>query len=204
MNDSTPRQKEKMINRNLIKTVLSHAIFLPCFMVTHAYADIVGTPSINVTFTSTIEAGTCATVLKDASGATASVIDFKDVFRSDLDKKNRKEDFKIVFSSCAGVKSANITTAQSSCSGGASDGDSFANSGGTAAATAVEIWKEQPDSGVQFSCKNKGSGQNIALTSASDTEVNLTARMVIAKGRSASEVTAGSFSAPVTFLITYQ
>lgn len=168
-----------------------------------AIADITGTPSINVTFTSTIEAGTCSTVLKDASGTSASTIDFKDIFRSDLDKKSRKEDFKIIFSSCAGVKSANITTAEAPCSGSSSNGDSFANSNGTATATAVEIWKEQPDSGVQFSCNNN-IGQDITLTSASDTEVNFSARMVIAQGRTASDVTAGSFSTPITFLITYQ
>ena len=65
---------------------------------------ITGTTSVQATFTSTIEAGTCNAEIQDASGAPISILPFGDVFKSDLVSQNRTGAFKIAFTNCAGVK----------------------------------------------------------------------------------------------------
>lgn len=167
--------------------------------------ELTPTKSLSATFTSTIEAGTCTAIIQNAAGATTSQINFGDVYKSELAQKSKVQAFKLVFSNCSGVKSADITAKPTSggCSGSSSNGDSYANNGGTAVATAVELWRGATDTGNQFSCFNRATPQNIALSS-SGTTLAMNARMVIAKDRTLADVSAGSFSAPVTFVITYQ
>jgi len=183
-------------------------LILPAFLMsisTVSFADaITGTSSVSATFTSTIEAGTCNLQVKNGAGVATSVVEFGAVFKSDLENKSRTENFSLAFSQCSGVTTAVVGTEISGgCSGPSSDGDSFPNSGGTAAATAVEIWKNSPDSGTQFSCINRATTQNIGIASAS-VDVPMTARMVVANGRTIADVTAGSFISPITFVVTYQ
>lgn len=73
-----------------------------------ALSTITGTTSVEATFTSTIEAGTCNAEIQDAGGAPISILPFGDVFKSDLVSKNRRGAFKIAFTNCAGVKNAAI------------------------------------------------------------------------------------------------
>lgn len=167
----------------------------------HAFA---ATDPLTVQFTSTIEAGTCNAQLKDNTGVATSTIDFGDVFKTDLSNKARKVDFKLSFTGCSGVRSALINTQiTGGCSGPNGDGDSYANSGGTAAAVAVELWNGQPDSGTQFSCKSRSTQQEIPVSGQTQ-DLDLSARMVIANQQSISDVTAGSFLSTVTFVITYR
>lgn len=177
------------------------------FIITFSTQAVELTPTENLTatFTSTIEAGTCVAQIQNAAGAPTSSINFNDVYKSELKQKSKIQPFKLVFSACSGVKSADITANPTSggCSGADSNGDSFANNGGTASAVAVELWRNAPDSGNQFSCANRATPQTIALTSAGTT-LNMNARMVIAAGRTISNVTTGSFIAPITFVIIYQ
>lgn len=164
-------------------------------------ADITGTTSVQATFTSTIEAGTCTAQIQNAGGQAISTLAFGDVFKSDLVAQSRSETFKIAFSDCVGVKSARIQATSGSgggCSGPDSDGDSF--SAGNA--TGFEIWKGEAGAGTLLSCNSKPA-QSITISD-SNVDVEMKARIVIAKTRTISDVTAGNVSAPVTFLVTYQ
>lgn len=164
-------------------------------------ADITGTTSVQATFTSTIEAGTCTAQIQSAGGQAISTLAFGDVFKSDLVAQTRSEAFKIAFSDCVGVKSARIQAISGSgggCSGPDSDGDSF--SAGNA--TGFEIWKGEAGAGTLLSCNSKPA-QNITISD-SNVDVEMDARIVIAKARTISDVKAGNIRAPVTFLVTYQ
>lgn len=164
-------------------------------------ADITGTTSVQATFTSTIEAGTCTAQIQSAGGQAISTLAFGDVFKSELVAQSRSEAFKIAFSDCVGVKSASIQATSGSggsCSGPNSDGDSF--SAGNA--TGFEIWKGEASAGTLLSCNTKPA-QNITISD-TDVDVAMNARIVIAKTRTINDVTAGNVSAPVTFLVTYQ
>lgn len=89
---------------------------------------ITGTTSVQATFTSTIEAGTCNAEIQDASGAPISILPFGDVFKSDLVSQNRTGAFKIAFTNCAGVKNASVQAtpgAGGSCTGNAKNGNSY-------------------------------------------------------------------------------
>lgn len=158
------------------------------------------TPSLMATFTSTVEAGTCDAQIQDATGKVTSNIDFGDIYKSDLANKNSVQDFNIVLTNCAGTQSANITTEiTSGCAA-----DSFPNDGGTSLNAEVEIWKGEPDTGTQFSCKNSSTtSQSLDLSSKSG-NMTMSARMIIAPGKTLDDVTAGNFTSPVTFVITYQ
>lgn len=186
-----------------IRTLIS---FITATLVTTCFspvalADITGTTSIQATFTSTIEAGTCTAQVQSAGGQAISTLAFGDVFKSDLVAQSRSEAFKIAFSDCVGVKSASIQATSGSgggCSGPDSDGDSF--SAGNA--TGFEIWKGEAGAGTLLSCNTKPA-QNITISDTS-VDVAMNARIVIAKAHTISDVTAGNVSAPVTFLVTYQ
>ncbi|WP_410751173.1 fimbrial protein [Citrobacter sp. U14242] len=177
------------------------ATFLTAGYSSVTLADITGTTSVQATFTSTIEAGTCTAQIQSAGGQAISTLAFGDVFKSDLVAQSRSEAFKIAFSDCVGVKSASIQATSGNgggCSGPDSDGDSF--SAGNA--TGFEIWKGEADAGTLLSCNSKPA-QNITISNSS-VDVEMNARIVIAKTRTISDVTAGNVSAPVTFLVTYQ
>lgn len=166
-----------------------------------AASAITGTSSVQATFTSTIEAGTCTAQIQSAAGQPISTLAFGDVFRSDLVNQTRSEPFKIAFSGCAGVKSATIKATPgpgNGCSGLESNGPSFA----AGHVTAFEVWKGVPDSGTLMSCIAE-TQQNV-LISGNTATVDMAARIVVAFGRNINEVTTGDVSAPVTFVVTYQ
>ncbi|ECC1658877.1 TPA: fimbrial protein [Salmonella enterica subsp. salamae] len=179
----------------LIALAMSSAFF------TAASSAITGTPSVQATFTSLIEAGTCTAQIQNNGGQQINTLPFGDVFKSDLVAQSRSEPFKIVFSGCAGVKTASVqatTGAGGTCSGNAKDGDSFNASNGAA----FEVWKGISGSGTLMSCNTKPS-QSVAIGGTS-TSVDMAARIVIAKDKTIADVTAGDVSTPVTFVITYQ
>lgn len=162
---------------------------------------ITGTTSVKATFTSAIEAGTCTAQIQNAGGAAISTLAFGDVYKSDLVAQSRSEPFKIAFSDCAGVKSATVEAQKGSsgqCAGDAKTGDSF-DAGNS---TAFEVWKGTAGSGTLLSC-NTPSTQNVTISSGTG-KLDLAARIVIASGKTISNVTTGNVNAPVTFVVTYQ
>ncbi|HGH4679005.1 MULTISPECIES: fimbrial protein [Enterobacter] len=166
---------------------------------TTASATITGTSSVSATFNSTIEAGTCIAQVQNASGSLTSQINFGDVFKSDLINKTREEAFKIAFTGCAGVASATIratTGAGGSCSSAASLNFGANNN------TAFELWKDNSATGTQLSCKSPQT-ETVTISSGAAT-YNLSTRIVVADGKSIADVTTGSVTSPVTFLVTYQ
>ncbi|MBA7856840.1 fimbrial protein [Enterobacter cloacae complex sp. 2024EL-00215] len=162
---------------------------------------ITGTTSVQATFKSTIGAGTCTAQIQDAGGQPISTLGFGDVFKSEVAAKSRSEPFKIAFTSCAGVKSATvqaITGTGGACSGPSSDGDAFGSQHGVG----FEVWKNTVDTGTLLSCSTKPV-QNVTISGAT-ANVDLAARIVIAKTKTIADVTAGDVTTPVTFVVTYQ
>lgn len=180
-------------------TLIALAVSTGLFSI--AASAITGTTSVQATFTSTIEAGTCTAQIQNAGGQAISTLAFGDVFKSDLVAQTRSEPFKIAFSDCAGVKSATVQAIPGSgggCSGLQATGDSFAAGN----ATGFEVWKGVAGSGSLMSCNTRPQ-QNVLISSATAT-VDMAARIVIAKDRTIANVTTGNVSAPVTFVVTYQ
>ncbi|MCI3075696.1 fimbrial-like protein YadL, partial [Escherichia coli] len=142
-----------------------------------------------------------------------SVVDFGDVYISEINAKTKVKTFKLKFKDCAGIpnKKAQIKlTKRATCEGTANDGAGFAN-GSTAAdkasAVAVEVWStETPATGsaTQFSCVTPAS-QEVTISNAANAVVYypMSARLVVEKNKTVSNVTAGKFSAPATFTVTY-
>lgn len=162
---------------------------------------ITGTTSVQATFTSTIEAGTCTAQIQNASGQAIDTLAFGDVFKSDLVNQSRSEPFKVAFSGCAGVKSATLQATAGSggtCSGNSSDGDSFS----AGKATGFEVWKGEASSGTLLSCNTKPT-QTVNINGAT-ASVDMAARIVIAKDKTIADVTTGDVTAPVTFIVSYQ
>lgn len=163
---------------------------------------ITGTDSVSATFTSTIEVGTCTAQIQNSTGQSVTELPFGDVFKSDLAKQSRTVPFKIAFTGCSGVKSAQLKATAGTgggCSGGTMQGDSFA--GGNS--TGFEVWKGAAETGTLMSCQSSASAQIVTI-SGSSLSVDLTSRIVLATGKTISQVTAGAASAPVTFVVTYQ
>nr|WP_318382927.1 fimbrial protein [uncultured Enterobacter sp.] len=162
---------------------------------------ITGTPHVQATFTSTIEAGTCTAQIQDASGRTITSLGFGDVYKSDLTTQTRSLPFALVLVNCAGVRTASVQATNGAggrCSGAASQGDSF----GAGNATAFEIWKGVVDTGTLLSC-NTAPVQTLSVDG-NTARMEMAARVVIASGKTINDVTTGDVSAPVTFLVTYQ
>lgn len=184
-----------------IKSSTLIALAISSGLFSAASSAITGTTSIQATFTSTVEAGTCTAQIQNSGGQQITTLPFGDVFKSDLVAQSRSEPFKIVFSSCAGVKTASVqatTGAGGECSGDAKNGDSFNASNGAA----FEVWKGTSGSGMLMNCSTKPS-QAVTISGAS-ASVDMNARIVIAKDKTIADVTAGDVSAPVTFVVTYQ
>ena len=132
---------------------------------------------------------------------------------SEINAKTKVKTFKLKFKDCAGIpnKKAQIKlTKRATCEGTANDGAGFAN-GSTAAdkasAVAVEVWStETPATGsaTQFSCVTPAS-QEVTISNAANAVVYypMSARLVVEKNKTVSNVTAGKFSAPATFTVTY-
>ncbi|EJC3520308.1 fimbrial protein StaE, partial [Escherichia coli] len=102
-------------------------------------------------------------------------------------------------------------TKRATCEGAANDGPGFAN--GSAAAdkanaVAVEVWNTTTpgtDDKTQFSCVTPVAQEVNISTATGTTSVYhpMSARLVVEKNKSKTDITAGPFSAPATFSITY-
>lgn len=178
-------------------TVIALSVSLGLFS-SVAFA-ITGTSSVSATFVTTVEAGTCNVQVQNAAGAQTSEIGFGDVFKSDIANKAREEAFKLVFSDCAGVKSA---TVQALAGAGGSCSSASSLNYGAGNSTAFELWKGNAATGTQLSCK---SPQSETVTIASGTAIyDMSSRIVLADGKTINDVTTGAVTSPVMFLVTYQ
>lgn len=88
------------------------------------------TDSIGLTVITTVEIGTCTATLVNDSDQDISVVDFGDVYISEINAKTKVKTFKLKFKDCAGIpnKKAQIKlTKRATCEGTANDGAGFAN-----------------------------------------------------------------------------
>ena len=153
------------------------------------------TDSIGLTVITTVEIGTCTATLVNDSDQDISVVDFGDVYISEINAKTKVKTFKLKFKDCAGLPNKKA---------GFANGSTAADK---ASAVAVEVWStETPATGsaTQFSCVTPAS-QEVTISNAANAVVYypMSARLVVEKNKTVSNVTAGKFSAPATFTVTY-
>ncbi|HII4352335.1 MULTISPECIES: fimbrial protein [Enterobacter] len=166
-----------------------------------ANATISGVTSAELTIKTQITTGTCQATTQDGAGTTTSTVAFGDTFKSDLVNKTRVEPLTIKLTNCSGVSKATVQAKPGSggvCSGDSADGDSY--SGGLN--TGFEIWSGEVDSGVLMSCKTPPAAQEVTITSGAG-QFPMKSRIVVAKGKTISDVGTGAVTAPVTFVVTY-
>ncbi|EGO7499623.1 TPA: fimbrial-like protein YadL [Escherichia coli] len=172
------------------------------------------TDSIGLTVVTTVETGTCDAQLVNDSNQQISAVDFGDVYISEIDKKLKIKTFKLQFKNCAGIpgKKALINlTKRATCEGTSNDGAGFANGStgtGKASAVVVEVWNTTvpaTGSAAPFSCAAPANKEAIIASATGNNVVDypMSARLVVDKDKTVSDVTAGTFSAPATFTVTY-
>ncbi|MGS5268317.1 fimbrial-like protein YadL [Escherichia coli] len=171
------------------------------------------TDNVKLNVKATVEMGTCTATLVDEHDQPISVIAFGDAYIPEIDAKTKTKNFKLQFKDCAGIpnKKAFVKlTKRATCEGSANDGPGFAN--GSAAAdkanaVAVEVWSTWfPATGgaTQFSCVTPVAQEVTISTTSGELAYHLmSARLVVEKNKSSTDITAGPFSAPATFSITY-
>nr|HEK5737716.1 fimbrial-like protein YadL [Escherichia coli] len=172
------------------------------------------TDNLKLDVITTVEMGTCTASLVDDNNQPISVVAFGDVYISEINAKSKIKTFKLQFKDCAGIpgKKAKIKlTKRATCEGASNDGLGFAN-GSTAtdkaSAVAVEVWNTSTPavgSATQFSCVTP-TDQEVSIAAATGNTVvdyPMSARLVVDKSKTVSDVTAGTFSAPATFSVTY-
>ena len=165
---------------------LSGSLFLASSLLTissHAATD-----SIGLTVTTDVEMGTCTSTLTDDGTTKISTINFGDVYISEINAETKIKTFKLQFKDCAGIpgKKAKIK----------------------AAAVAVEVWSTSTpgkNGAKQFSCVTPAT-EEVSIANATGSNVvdyPMSAVLVVAKDKTVTNVTAGDFTAPATFTVTY-
>ncbi|QCT90347.1 fimbrial-like protein YadL [Escherichia sp. E4742] len=195
-----------------LRSGLSIGLALTVFQLTiPVYA---ATDSIGLTVLTTVEMGTCTAKLVNDSNQDITAVEFGDVYISEINAKSKIKTFKLQFKDCAGIpgKKAQIKlTKRATCEGTSNDGPGFANGStgtGQASAVAVEVWSTTTPavgSATQFSCVAPANKEVTIATATGNNVVDypMSARLVVEKDNTASNVTAGTFSAPATFTVTY-
>ena len=158
--------------------------------------------------------GTCTSTLTDDGTTKISTINFGDVYISEINAKTKIKTFKLQFKDCAGIpgKKAKIKlTTRALCEGNSNNGPGFANAStatAKAAAVAVEVWSTSTpgkNGAKQFSCVTPAT-EEVSIANATGSNVvdyPMSAVLVVAKDKTVTDVTAGDFTAPATFTVTY-
>ena len=76
------------------------SFWLPSLFSVPSYA---ATDSIGLTVITTVEIGTCTATLVNDSDQDISVVDFGDVYISEINAKTKVKTFKLKFKDCAGI-----------------------------------------------------------------------------------------------------
>ena len=111
-----------------------------------ALSAITGTTSVQATFTSTIEAGTCNAEIQNASGAPIDILPFGDVFKSDLGEPEPTRNLQNCLHELCRGKNAAIQAMPGA--GGSCTGNAYAAGHNVG----FEIWKGSVDSGSILNC----------------------------------------------------
>ncbi|MES0531199.1 fimbrial protein [Citrobacter portucalensis] len=165
-------------------------------------AAITGTDNVEMTFNAQLTSTTCNTQIIDMAGAPTSIINYGDVFKSEIANKSRVVQFKINYTDCSGVSNVVMKAkpgAGGTCSGANADGNSYA-AGNSAA---FELWYGNVDRGVELLCSGKYSYMPWTPVEGASSML-ISSRIVVAKGQKITDVTEGAVSAPITFVLTYK
>ncbi|EBX1353133.1 fimbrial protein [Salmonella enterica subsp. enterica serovar Okatie] len=161
-----------------------------------------GTSSVEMTFEAELTSTTCKAQIVDAQGTPTSVIDYGEVFKSEIANKSRVVKFSIHYSDCSGVSGIILDAKPGSggtCSGVNADGNSYA-AGKNAA---FELWLGDVDRGTELLCS--GSYDIFPwMPSKDNSDLPISSRIVVAKGFDIKDVNEGAVSAPITFVSTYK
>lgn len=190
-----------------LSTILTILPVSAVFFCAAAFAAIDGTDSVEMTFQAELTNTTCTAQITDAQDTPTNTISYGEVYKSEIAAKSRVVPFKIKFSACSGVDHVNVDTnpgAGGTCSGGAS-GDAYTavTADHSDSNAAFELWLYGVDQGVQMSCGSPYYLMNMSV-SEGEAEYDIDSRLVLASGKSVSDVINGDVSAPVTFVLTYQ
>ncbi|EAZ4877186.1 fimbrial protein [Salmonella enterica] len=177
------------------------------FFCAAASAAITGTDSVQMTFQAELTSTTCNARIADAQGVSTNIINYGEVYKSEIAAKSHVVPFKIMFSECSGVTSVNFDIkpgAGGSCSGGAS-GNAYtaATAEGSDSNAAFELWIYGVDQGVELTCGSPFSFMNMSVTGGY-LEYDIDSRLVLASGKSVSDVINGDVSAPITIFLSYE
>lgn len=160
------------------------------------------TASLDLTVDANITSGTCSAVVMDGDTETTSISLGTDIALSEVSQKSRIKPFKVHFSNCAGVKTANLTVSKRSGSCTSGDPNAFRNNGGNSAGIGLEIWTTtvpEGSSSTQLICSTPNE-QTITVSS-TNLDYDMSARLIDVAG---GNMTAGTFTSPTTFTISYQ
>ncbi len=195
-----------------------HAILITLLaMLCHSPSVWAASSTLDLTVSTTVQPSTCEALLADTNNTLITAVDIGDVLLSEVVNKSKYKPFVIRFSKCEGL-SRNTAIIKlekrTGCDGQSNNGAGYRNAlSGVNAATGVsaEVWTENnaggaSASGTQLDCTNPPITY-VDVEGASGTNfVNwpLSARMVIAKDKTASDAGAGEFSSLATFTIQYE
>ena len=200
-----------MIFKNLCYGLSGNLFLASSLFTIPSYA---ATDSIGLTVTTDVEMGTCTSMLTEDGTTKISVINFEDVYISEINAETKIKTFKLQFKDCAGIpgeKAKIKLTPRALCEGNSNNGPGFANAStaaAKAAAVAVEVWsKSEPgkNGAKQFSCVTPAT-EEVRIDAAMGSDVvdyPMSAVLVVAKDKTVTDVTAGDFTAPATFTVTY-
>lgn len=179
-----------------------------------AYA---GTTSASLTVNSNLTMGTCSAKILDTSDTVTDTVAFNNVYISELAAKSKVQPFKIRFSDCAGLPGKvlnsywhpKVSVALVACLTLPALQINLTPPPKVVQAEQLSKYgrlRPRGSGSKQFSCIQRNVA-NVDLSNASTTQpydFDLSARMILAEGRTVNDALPGSFLSPTTFTITYQ
>lgn len=193
----------------------SNSLFLALVMAgglfsTASYAATTGTDSLAVTFSSELIPGTCNFEVQDGTGAVTNAVDIGDIFKDDVGTATAKKPFFIAFTECVGVADIYITA---QATGGVCDSTNYPTNDATNTNTSIQIHQEEHSSQKTphpLNCAMTATGvddtihHRFANRTDSGVTFDMYATLVLAGGKTASDIGIGTATAPVTFSISYE
>ncbi|HBM9260475.1 TPA: fimbrial protein StaE [Citrobacter freundii] len=177
-----------------------------------SHAATTGTDSLAVTFSSVLIPGTCNFEVQDNAGSPTSAVDIGDIYKNDVGTDAAKRPFFIAFKQCAGVSDIYITAHPTA---GACDSTNFPTNDATNTNTSIKIHQEEHNSKKTphpLNCATTPIGGDDTIhhsfgasrTAGASVTFDMYATLVLANGKTASDIGVGDATAPVTFSISYE
>lgn len=203
--------KKQLLRGIIVGALATFATGIPTF----AQAD--GTPSLDLTVKANLTSGTCSASVVDGQTET-NTIAFGNVYLSEVSAKSKSKTFVLRFSNCAGLKDKKATFKlvpnNIDCAGltNKTDGqfdNAILPADGGSSKVVVDVWTTETLGGTdkaRLHCWSKPE-QTVDLSTATLTQpvdVPLKAYLARQSGTAITDMVAGNFRSPTTFIITYQ